>query len=68
MTNTSSKTTVAGIAAAVALIAKAVADATADGFQWDDVTLIVGALMLALQGYWSRDRDVTSEGRRTTVA
>ena len=64
----SNKTTVTAVAAAIALVATAVSDASADGLQWGDATLIFGALMIALQGFWARDRDVTSEGRRTTEA
>lgn len=62
------KTTVAALFAAIALVSKAISDAAADGLQWDDAAMIFGALMLALQGYFTRDRDVTSEGTRTTAA
>lgn len=58
----SNKTTVTGILAAVALVAKAVADAFSDGIDFGDITLIAGAVALALQGIFARDDNVTSEG------
>jgi len=60
----STKTTVAGVAAAIALVAKAVSDAAADGLDFGDITLIAGAIALALQGIFARDDSVSSEGTR----
>lgn len=64
MRATSSKTTVAGFFAALALASSGIGDALKDGWQMGDVALIVGAVMLAVQAFFTRDKDVTSEGTR----
>lgn len=58
----SNKTTITALVAAIALIASALSDALADGWDASDLTLMAGAVGLALQGFFSRDDDVTSEG------
>jgi len=60
----SRKTTIAAVAAAVAIIAGAVADALANGWDATDVSLIAGAVAIAAQGFFSRDDDVSSEGEK----
>jgi len=62
----SNKTTIAALAAAVALLANAVSESLRDGLDFGDIATIAGAIMIALQGYFSRDDDVTSEGTLAT--
>lgn len=59
----SPKTTMAGLAVGVSLIAFAVQDAMEDG-SWDgpDWALLAGGIGAAAAGFYSRDDNVSSEG------
>lgn len=63
----SSKTTIAGILAGLALVLTAVSDAmlATDG-EWGphQIGTVVAGLAVGLQGLFSRDDDVTSEGTK----
>jgi hypothetical protein len=58
------KTTIMGVLAALGLIATAISDALQDGWSAEDFTMIAAAVGIALQGVFSRDDNVTSEGTK----
>jgi len=64
MSKKSVKTTAASLVAALAIILSALSEALKDGWSAQDVTMIVGAVGIAIGGFFSRDDDVTSEGTK----
>jgi len=62
--NPSVKTTTMGVIAAIGLLCTALTDALRDGWSTQDYALIASAIGIALQGIFSRDDNISSEGTK----